>query len=107
MNILYITNKPIYPIVDGGCFAMDSFLRALLCFASVKNITVATHKHPFDLNEYPKEIATKINPVGYLLNTKTNLLSFLKAVITNSSYNASRFYNQEFLAAIKLEIQHN
>ena len=107
MNILYITNKPIYPIVDGGCFAMDSFLRSLLCFASVKNITVATHKHPFDLNEYPKEIATKINPVGYLLNTKTNLLSFLKAVITNSSYNASRFYNQEFLAAIKLEIQHN
>ena len=68
MNILYITNKPIYPIVDGGCFAMDSFLRSLLCFASVKNITIATHKHPFDLNEYPKEIATKINPVGYLLN---------------------------------------
>lgn len=107
MNILYITNKPIYPIVDGGCFAMDSFLRSLLCFASVKNISVATHKHPFDLNQFPKEIATKINPVGYLLNTKTNLLSFLKAVITNSSYNASRFYNQAFLTAIKQEIQHN
>ncbi len=107
MNILYITNKPIYPIVDGGCFAMDSFLRSLLCFASVKNFTVATHKHPFDLNQFPKEIATKINPVSYLLNTKTNLLSFLKAVITNSSYNASRFYNQEFLNIIKQEIQHN
>ena len=107
MNILYITNKPIYPIVDGGCFAMDSFLRSLLCFASVKNISVTTHKHPFDLNQFPKEIATKINPTGYSLNTKTNLLSFLKAVITNSSYNASRFYNQAFLTVIKQEIQHN
>ena len=55
MNVLYVTNKPIYPIVDGGCFAMDSFLRSLIRFATVKNLTVETHKHPFNFHQFHKD----------------------------------------------------
>ena len=107
MNVLYITNKPIYPIVDGGCFAMDSFLRSLIRFAKVKNLTVETHKHPFNLQFFPVEIATNINPSSCFIHTKTNIFSFLKTIFTKQSYNVSRFYSEVFLTKIKHEIQQN
>jgi len=107
MNILYITNKPIYPIVDGGCFAMDSFLRSLIRFATVKHLTVATHKHPFNRSNYPLDIANKTQPEGSFILTKTNFFNLFKAIITNQSYNASRFYNEEFSSKIKTNIQQN
>lgn len=105
MKILYLTNKPIYPIVDGGCFAMDSFLRALLTFSEVKNISIATHKHPFELRNYPQSIQEKTNPEGCIIETKTNVLGFLKSIVLQQSYNAIRFYNEEFLAKIKIELK--
>ena len=48
MKILYITHKPIYPTIDGGCIAMDSFLKCLLNIeANVDHICISTKKHPF------------------------------------------------------------
>lgn len=107
MNILYVTNKPIYPIVDGGCFAMDSFLRALLTFTSVKNICIETHKHPFNKEKYPKDIVFATNPESCFINTKTNPFAILKAVLHNQSYNANRFYSEEFCEKIIQEIKQN
>ena len=107
MNVLYITNKPIYPIVDGGCFAMDSFLRSLIRFATVKNLTVETHKHPFQLTNFPAEIVTKINPTPFFIQTKTNPFAFLKSIGKKQSYNASRFYSEEFLTIISELILQN
>ena len=107
MNILYVTNKPIYPIVDGGCFAMDSFLHSLLSFATVKNITIETYKHPFNIEKFPEEIITKTNPIGCLINTKTNPFSFIKATLKKQSYNANRFYSETFLRQIIQEIKQN
>jgi glycosyltransferase involved in cell wall biosynthesis len=107
MNVLYLTNKPIYPIVDGGCFAMDSFLRSLLRFASVKNLTIETYKHPFDLDKYPADISSKTNPIACYVNTKTHPLSLLKTIFTKHSYNAQRFYNESLISILKQEIQLN
>ena len=104
MKILYVTNKPIYPIVDGGCFAMDSFLRSLLSFATVKNISLSTHKHTFDLNLYPKEITTQISPEAFFINTKFRFLPFFKSLLLQKSYNAIRFYNKGFLEKMVHEI---
>ena len=107
MNVLYVTNKPIYPIVDGGCFAMDSFLRSLIRFATVKNLTVETHKHPFNIHQFPEEIATEINPIPCYIHTKFNPFAFLKTLFTKQSYNASRFYSEEFITIITDLIQQN
>ena len=53
MNALYLTNKPIYPTIDGGCVAMASFLNHLLnIHEKVDNLTVHTLKHPFDGSKY-------------------------------------------------------
>ena len=57
MNILHITNKPIYPILDGGQLAMQRLMKNLLNLGySIKNLTVETHKHPFDIENFPKDI---------------------------------------------------
>ena len=106
MNILYITNKPIYPIVDGGCFAMDAFLRSLLTFASVKNITIETHKHPFQIAQFPPDIKSLVNPEGHLIDTKFRFFQCISSVITNKSYNVIRFYKQAFLKKIFEELNH-
>ena len=101
MSILYITNKPIYPIIDGGCYAMDSFLNSLLvCESKVKHLTIATQKHPFEFNQYPEKIQEKTRPEAVILDTTFSSWKLLKSLIHNTSYNSDRFYSKEFLSKI-------
>ena len=49
MNILILSHKPPYPIVDGSCHAMDRFLRDLLKSmpkGNIDYISVATQIIP-------------------------------------------------------------
>ena len=107
MKTLYVTNKPIYPIVDGGCFAMDSFLQSLLTFSEVKTLCISTHKHPFHIENYPSDIVKSTNPKGVFINTKTKPISFLKSVLKNESYNTARFYSTSFSTHLQAEINSN
>ena len=107
MKTLYVTNKPIYPIVDGGCFAMDSFLQSLLTFSEVITLCISTHKHPFHIENYPSDIVKSTNPKGVFINTKTNPISFLKSVLKNESYNTARFYSTSFSTHLQTEINSN
>lgn len=101
MSILYITNKPIYPIIDGGCYAMDSFLNSLLyCESKVKHLTIATQKHPFLLNQYPEKIQEKTRPEAVTLFTTFSGWKLIKSLIRNTSYNNDRFYSNVFLSKI-------
>ncbi len=97
MKILYVTNKPIYPIVDGGCFAMDSFLRSLITCSEVKTIAVSTYKHPFEKSYYPARIVQLTDPSSHFIDTKPTVFSFLKSFFKNESYNVARFYSESFL----------
>ena len=84
MSILYITNKPIYPIIDGGCYAMDSFLNSLLyCESKVKHLTIATQKHPFLLNQYPEKIQEKTRPEAVTLFTTFSGWKLIISLIRN------------------------
>ena len=105
MNILYVTNKPIYPIVDGGCFAMDSFLRSLITCSEVKTISLSTYKHPFEKLNYPPQIVQLTDPSGHFIDTKPTVFSFLKSFFKNESYNVSRFYSESFLNLLINEIK--
>lgn len=108
MNILYITNKPIYPIIDGGCFAMESFLKSLIsCDYDLKNLTLSTHKHPFNINSFPEEIIKKIKPETSFINTKFSIFGLFNSLIKKSSYNVDRFFSIEFREKILSSIQSN
>lgn len=104
MKCLYITSKPIYPIIDGGCFAMDSFLKLL--FASgveVDHIAISTQKHPFDHSAYPKEVPVQ----SVAIDTTIKPLQALSYLIKKGAYNVERFHSDEVLKTIRNSIQNN
>lgn len=96
MNILYISNKPIYPKIDGGCVAMHNFLSCLIATDNhIKHLSISTHKHLFNYNNYPTEIAKKVNPEGVFIDTRIKPQKAFLNLFHNNSYNIKRFYSKE------------
>lgn len=102
MKILYISNKPIYPLVDGGCIAMNQFLKCLINAGyDIKNFTISTHKHPFEKDAFPEELYSIIRPTNIEVDTRIKTIKALSYLFKKGSYNIDRFTN-DFL---KLEIK--
>ncbi len=94
MKVLYFTSKPPYPTIDGGCFASSRFLECLLdADFEVKHFTIATDKHPFEIDEYPEEIIRETKPESIYINTRINPLKAVKGLFARGSYNVNRFYS--------------
>ncbi len=101
MKVLLLTHKPIFPLVDGGCIAMHEFLKNLMHLNyEVKNLSISTSKHPFNLNDYPTDIQEKTTPESVVVNTKINVLKAFVSLFKADSYNVSRFYSTEFEALL-------
>lgn len=97
MRILQLTNKPIFPLVDGGCVAMHELSKLLLANATlVKNISISTEKHPFNLVAFPLEFQEKFQPEAVFIPTKISVFGALYNLVKGSSYNLSRFYSANF-----------
>ncbi|MBI3238586.1 MAG: glycosyltransferase family 4 protein [Flavobacteriia bacterium] len=94
MTILHISNKPIYPQVDGGCIAMAKLLSGLMQVATVKHAFVQTPKHPFEPQAYPNEIVLELSPEKAFIDTSIRPISALVALISGRNYNLKRFHNQ-------------
>lgn len=108
MNILHITNKPIYPILDGGQLAMQRLMMNMLHLGySVKNLTVETYKHPFEISEFPKDIQEIIFPESHFIDTKVKFWDIVKSLFSSESYNVKRFVDTEFEDKIKMLLQTN
>lgn len=96
MRILYISHKPIYPKLDGGCVAMANFLDLLLANDNeVKHLTIETNKHPFNSSNYPTEIVEKTKAESVFINSDIHPFKALKALFSSGSYNVNRFYSDE------------
>ena len=92
MKVLYITNKPIFPVVDGGCKAMQQFLSCLLkAEIEVDHLCLATQKHPFKAKNYPNSLKENVSISSRFVETKIQVLPALKNLIQGKSYNISRF----------------
>ncbi len=97
MKAVYISHKPIYPKTDGGCVAMESFLKCLFHIdMNVEHIFLSTEKHPYKDGDYPSSILEKnidIHPIS--INTKVTILGALKGLLSKGSYNVSRFHSPQ------------
>lgn len=92
MNVLHFTNKPIFPILDGGRLATHHLLLNLLDIGfHVKNLTIETQKHPFISTSFPPEIADIIKPEAVFIDTKLNVWAAIKAMLKKESYNVIRY----------------
>lgn len=108
MSGLYITIKPIYPKIDGGCVAMASFLNHLInLHPKIDHLTVSTYKHPFDISEYNKVLNKKIEVYSVFVNTKISVVNAFFNLFSTSSYNIDRFYNLNFENKLKELLKNN
>ena len=93
MHILHLTNKPVFPAVDGGCKAMQ---RMLECFKenaySVKHLCISTEKHPFNTAAYPDQ---SIDPETVFISTKMDPLKAAINLLKGRSYHLARFESSE------------
>jgi len=102
MKVLHISNKPVYPSIDGGCMAMRGLLN---CFDhlnySVEHICVTTQKHPFVDGAYPKGL-----PVSSVeIDTSISPFSALKQLIKGQSYHLSRFQHEALYEVIRHSLE--
>ena len=96
MNVLHFTNKPIFPLLDGGRLATHNLLLNLLDLGfNVKNLTVETFKHPFLPETFDQEILKTINTESVFIKTKINFWKAFVSMLKKQSYNVIRFQNLE------------
>jgi len=110
MKTLVIAHKSPFPVIDGGCFAMNVFLKNLQAIEKISQIDyliLSTHKHPFEKEDIPKEITKKVVFHRAIIDTKLYALSALKHLIQGKSYNLSRFYDKTVVVKLEALIQQN
>ncbi len=106
MKVLYITLKPIYPKIDGGCVAMDNFLSCLLeKKIEVKHLFIHTSKHPYEAGNYPNELAEKIQPEGVFIDTEVHAKEAFAHLFKKGAYNVERFYSKEMESLIHRQLE--
>jgi glycosyltransferase involved in cell wall biosynthesis len=103
INVLHFSNKPPFPMVDGGCVAISSVLKSLLSAESLSvfHFSLSTHKHPFDATNYPEKWCSRMKMDAQFINTKTDILGALIHLFKNKSYNITRFYDKKVAAKIE------
>jgi len=110
MKVLFISHKPPYPIVDGGCHAMDRMLRDFLFTypeASITYLSLATEKHPFDKNAIPSDLVGSVDFMSTQISTRINAIAALIHLFNKQSYNISRFKKKSAITLINSLISKN
>ena len=96
-KVLHFSNKPAFPLRDGGCIAISSILRSLLASDGIEvvHLTLSTFKHSFKLESYPLSWREKMTVENVAIETKTNIFDAFRYLLMNKSYNVVRFYDKD------------
>ncbi len=106
MKVLQLCSKPPLPKVDGGCIAMHNFSQHYINIgAQLKVLTISTDKHPFVEEAYPIDYRKKIDIEAFYTDTRVNLVDAFATLITQDSYNVSRFFSVDFDLKLKSILQ--
>jgi glycosyltransferase involved in cell wall biosynthesis len=97
MKILQLCHKPPAPPKDGGCIAMNNITAGLMQAGhEVRLLTIYTHKHDLELENLSKEYIERTKIQGVHVDTRVNLVDAFSSLITQDSYNISRFFSADF-----------
>lgn len=92
MQLLYLTNKPVYPAIDGGCKAMAQMLHCLMQLdVTIEHLCLSTHKHSFQLDAYPEAIKNTISVRSITIDTRIKFGEAFRSLFSSRSFNISRF----------------
>ena len=103
MKVLFISHKPPYPIIDGGCHAMDRMLRDFIyCFpnATIDYLSIATEKHPEIKNSTPDDLG-HVSFEAISLSTRLSIFKAFIHLFNGKSYHISRFKNKVLQTKLK------
>lgn len=97
LNVFHFSNKPAYPLKDGGCIAISSILNSLHLDSNVNvhHFTLSTFKHLFNEDEYPDSLRSSMKIDSVHIKTNTHIHAALYYLLINQSYNVVRFYDKE------------
>ena len=97
MKVLQLCNKPPYPSVDGGTMAMNSITQGLLrAGCEVKVLTVATDKHPLDLDLLPEDYRKATAIEGVYVDLGVRAIPAAVAMLCGESYHVKRYRSEAF-----------
>lgn len=97
MKILQLCNKPPFPLLDGGCIAMNNIASGLFNQGhDVKVMAISTPKHPVkELKEF--EYYRKQTRFDFIfVDTSISFWGMIKSFFKNESYHIMRFNSKEF-----------
>lgn len=108
MQILQVCLKPPYPKVDGGCIAIAAMTESLLMAGhSVKVLSMATHKHPFNPSKIPSDVLNKTKMETVDIDTRIKPLEAFLNLFSSESYNIKRFYSKLFELQLTKVLEEN
>lgn len=97
MRILQLCHKPPNPAKDGGCIAMNNITFGLIKAGhKVKVLSIHTHKHPFEPEKTSSEYRKNTSIEAVFVDTRINLVDAFSNLVTQDSYNVSRFFSVDF-----------
>jgi glycosyltransferase involved in cell wall biosynthesis len=106
-KILQITHKSPFPKIDGGCLEiakMSNLYDSSVNF-ELDMFSISTHKHPFIINEFEKNLTEKVNLFSVKAQTKPSFFGAIRALLLGKSYNLNRFVNKEIIEKLTEIIQ--
>lgn len=108
MRVLQLCHKSPYPAKDGGCLAILNISRGLLnAGVDLKILTIETQKHPFIKELIPKTFLEKTKMESVYVDTTLNIVDAFSSLITQDSYNVSRFFSADFDHRLQEELMNN
>lgn len=108
MKILQLCHKPPFPLLDGGCIAMNNIAAGLIKQGhEVKVIAISTPKHPVkDLDDF-KSYREQTNFESVFVDTTITFNGLIKSFIKNESYHINRFDNKQVNSKLIDILTHN
>jgi glycosyltransferase involved in cell wall biosynthesis len=102
MQVLYISQKPAFPIIDGGSFAINRFLKDVreTVHGEIDYLAITTLKHPMDADAAQQNLGDNITIYAVEVNTKLSILSFFASLFSKLPYNLKRYKQTNFLQKI-------
>lgn len=105
MKVLQLSHKPPFPPKDGGCLAIDNITQGLInAGVDIKILTIETVKHPFEKDRISKEYIEKTGIESVFVDTKLNIVDAFSSLVTQDSYNISRFFTPDFDFVLQNEL---
>ena len=97
MNILQITKKFPYPVIDGEVIAINNLTKGFAALGhQVTVLALNTQKHYFDSAKLPPDFKAQAKYQAVDINTEVRASAAFFNLFTNQSYNIERFWSAAF-----------